>query len=38
MTVSPRDEERRAQLKKEKDTIQKAQERLNGLSLDNPYE
>ncbi|KAF6240067.1 hypothetical protein HO173_001677 [Letharia columbiana] len=34
MAANPRDEERRAQLKKERDTIQKARERLDGLSQD----
>lgn len=35
MAANPRDEERRAQLQKEKDKIQKAKERLEGLSIDN---
>lgn len=34
MAANPKDEERRAQLKKERDTIQKARERLDGLSQD----
>ena len=38
MAANPRDEERRAQLNKEKETIQKAQERIEGLSLDDMYE
>lgn len=38
MAANPSDEERRAQLKKEQSTIQKARERLEGLSLDSLYE
>lgn len=38
MAANPSDEERRVQLKKEKDMIQKAQERLEGLSLNDLHE